>query len=170
MSRSQCNKRYNISTHALTEGDAEQDIEWAVQDISTHALTEGDTDTTGSRQGREISTHALTEGDTGRDGRGRGRGHFNSRPHGGRHHNPICLDCQHHFNSRPHGGRPGKTRLISNRALFQLTPSRRATIIVDDSPEGKSYFNSRPHGGRRDFITFLMDFVLISTHALTEGD
>ena len=84
MSRSQCNKRYNISTHALTEGDAEQDIEWAVQDISTHALTEGDTDTTGSRQGREISTHALTEGDTGRDGRGRGRGHFNSRPHGGR--------------------------------------------------------------------------------------
>ena len=106
MSRSQCNKRYNISTHALTEGDAEQDIEWAVQDISTHALTEGDTDTTGSRQGREISTHALTEGDTGRDGRGRGRGHFNSRPHGGRRG-------------------VGRTLIIQDR--FQLTPSRRAT-------------------------------------------
>ena len=106
MSRSQCNKRYNISTHALTEGDAEQDIEWAVQDISTHALTEGDTDTTGSRQGREISTHALTEGDTGRDGRGRGRGHFNSRPHGGRPSGTgqdVNAGC--YFNSRPHGGR-----------------------------------------------------------------
>ena len=95
---------------------------------------------------------------------------FNSRPHGGRHSDlsTLCLSC--HFNSRPHGGRPAlsfsssQVTFISTHALtegdatgrgpfrlfqvFQLTPSRRATI--------------RP--------PFLQLHCVISTHALTEGD
>ncbi len=75
----------------------------------------------------KISTHALTEGDPGPGT-----------------HSPI----PHHFNSRPHGGRLpiAHTRVKPN--IFQLTPSRRATLL-------KSNFRS---------------FSLISTHALTEGD
>ena len=74
-----------------------------------------------------------------------------------------------HFNSRPHGGRPLLTIVfvcsgISTHALtegdfilkyqdnirflFQLTPSRRATLISSPSFSPFSYFNSRPHGGR----------------------
>ena len=52
-----------------------------------------------------------------------------------------------HFNSRPHGGR-----------LFSA-----------GKRTGGHYFNSRPHGGRR--VLFPRPaFLLISTHALTEGD
>ena len=42
MSRSQCNKTYNISTHALTEGDWIRRGVQEAESISTHALTEGD--------------------------------------------------------------------------------------------------------------------------------
>ena len=75
-----------------------------------------------------ISTHALTEGD-----------------------GSTCLHnrlCRTHFNSRPHGGRPHRYRYRPQRRLFQLTPSRRATVTVL-------------------IIHTVYD---ISTHALTEGD
>ena len=77
------------------------------------------------------------------------------------------------------------------QSIFQLTPSRRATISASSAdsrachfnsrPHGgrllrfvlridHSYFNSRPHGGRPDCVSFLHGQVDISTHALTEGD
>ena len=96
--------------------------------------------------------------------------YFNSRPHGGRLLCVLLALRTRYFNSRPHGGRhatlvdPSQYRRISTHALtegdverrgysrynnaFQLTPSRRATL-VRYSP----------------FST-----PVISTHALTEGD
>ena len=74
--------------------------------------------------------------------------HFNSRPHGGRQNRYSGIFCMHHFNSRPHGGRLAFSLILSPIAIFQLTPSRRAT---------KSH----------EWRTVLRD---ISTHALTEGD
>ena len=53
-----------ISTHALTEGDADIFCRFLRQKISTHALTEGDLGQSFHRCCRScISTHALTEGD-----------------------------------------------------------------------------------------------------------
>ena len=74
--------------------------------------------------------------------------YFNSRPHGGRQQPSMVSLLLFHFNSRPHGGR--RSALVSFFAvrLFQLTPSRRATLPGD--------------------ALYLM--ALISTHALTEGD
>ena len=53
-----------------------------------------------------------------------------------------------YFNSRPHGGRPPAVTLV---------------------PAG-IYFNSRPHGGRLDWTIHFYLLLVISTHALTEGD
>ena len=39
--------------------------------------------------------------------------------------------------------------------LFQLTPSRRATVYVTHWPPCILYFNSRPHGGRLIWICLL---------------
>ena len=56
--------RFHISTHALTEGDADIFCRFLRQKISTHALTEGDLGQSFHRCCRScISTHALTEGD-----------------------------------------------------------------------------------------------------------
>ena len=77
-----------------------------------------------------------------------GNSHFNSRPHGGRQEISVFLGLKADFNSRPHGGRHGRRHNAEWRRKFQLTPSRRAT--------GK--------------ICFVLQFVCISTHALTEGD
>ena len=52
---------------------------------------------------------------------------------------------------------------------FQLTPSRRATTYSLRPVHHAWYFNSRPHGGRLHQLLHLVS-VLISTHALTEGD
>ena len=94
---------------------------------STHALTEGDSFIGNWRCALIISTHALTEGDAVLPGMYRRTAHFNSRPHGGRRTSyTVSYEC----------------------LKFQLTPSRRATLL-------KSNFRS---------------FSLISTHALTEGD
>ena len=76
---------------------------------------------------KRISTHALTEGD---------------QPWQESHSRNL------HFNSRPHGGRPPYLRRTVITTPFQLTPSRRATKLVNQIP----------------------DDALISTHALTEGD
>ena len=53
-----------------------------------------------------------------------------------------------HFNSRPHGGR------LHASTFFLLSRN----------------FNSRPHGGRRRGRQYLHGKLRISTHALTEGD
>ena len=53
--------------------------------------------------------------------------------------------------------------------IFQLTPSRRATVYVTHWPPCILYFNSRPHGGRL-LIEREESCRYISTHALTEGD
>ena len=96
--------------------------------------------------------------------------HFNSRPHGGRHRIRCEFLIRTHFNSRPHGGRreylvrqrperinfnsrPHGGRLLTDDSYqetlkFQLTPSRRATMV---------------HGRATSHC-------VISTHALTEGD
>ena len=54
--------------------------------------------------------------------------------------------------------------------LFQLTPSRRATTLRKSGAWNCEDFNSRPHGGRRFCIFGGTDDIIISTHALTEGD
>ena len=75
-----------------------------------------------------------------------------------------------YFNSRPHGGRLALCLFGSGIRVFQLTPSRRATVIAEHEKifvsisthaltEGdrtclprspcRKHFNSRPHGGRR---------------------
>ena len=97
--------------------------------------------------------------------------HFNSRPHGGRREivwfssGSGCISTHAltegdkrviasfvspmNFNSRPHGGRPEPP--FFTPSLFN--------------------FNSRPHGGRLRLVRpFDGRGLLISTHALTEGD
>ena len=116
--------------------------------ISTHALTEGDVEEIQQWGPLDISTHALTEGD---------------------HSIPAPMLPLPHFNSRPHGGRQMRQMRPQKQRKFQLTPSRRATVIdFDDSiiedisthaltegdhkwggdTSGSAHFNSRPHGGR----------------------
>ena len=96
------------STHALTEGDADIFCRFLRQKISTHALTEGDRLRLQLLSAVRISTHALTEGDL--------------------HQLPCSFHYLRYFNSRPHGGRRSFVAFISSPVLFQLTPSRRATI------------------------------------------
>ena len=81
--------------------------------------------------------------------------------------------------------------LINKNWIFQLTPSRRATINLPPLAlrslisthaltEGDFktikrwsidyHFNSRPHGGRPSNAYNLLPDLRISTHALTEGD
>ena len=97
----------------------------------------------------------------------------------------------HHFNSRPHGGRlpsPRKenfTNEISTHALTEGDHQPAATgspvSYFNSRPHGgrlhwlfflrtKRYFNSRPHGGRQVSLDAFLHAVVISTHALTEGD
>ena len=96
--------------------------------------------------------------------------YFNSRPHGGRLFYRKLALRPHYFNSRPHGGRRGfkfissigepfqlthsrratsHTHSYSSIYIFQLTPSRRATLPLLLFRPTPGYFNSRPHGGRR---------------------
>ena len=102
--------------------------------ISTHALTEGDGCIDRRRKVHEISTHALTEGDELCDPMTAALGNFNSRPHGGRRN--LSAHLFFFF-------------------IFQLTPSRRATVYVTHWPPCILYFNSRPHGGRLIWICLL---------------
>ena len=125
----ECTKRvlFVISTHALTEGDGVFVPLALHQLISTHALTEGDPIPSYSFPHKAISTHALTEGDV---------------------QKPEHSRKERYFNSRPHGGRPGCDCFRQEYFIFQLTPSRRATV----------------------FFIIQVVFFMISTHALTEGD
>ena len=79
---------------------------------------------------------------------GQAERHFNSRPHGGRHRIRCEFLIRTHFNSRPHGGRLLTDDSYQETLKFQLTPSRRATMV---------------HGRATSHC-------VISTHALTEGD
>ena len=102
--------------------------------ISTHALTEGDHLDVPWRPSDIISTHALTEGAELCDPMTAALGNFNSRPHGGRRN--LSAHLFFFF-------------------IFQLTPSRRATVYVTHWPPCILYFNSRPHGGRLIWICLL---------------
>ena len=117
-----------ISTHALTEGDADIFCRFLRQKISTHALTEGDLGQSFHRCCRScISTHALTEGDL-EFFRSSQLVSFQLTP--SRRATPLSKTSEH-------------------SVIFQLTPSRRATCTSSDHPNPSVYFNSRPHGGRR---------------------
>ena len=137
-----------ISTHALTEGDEGTNDIFFLLSISTHALTEGDDLCIRQHLNFSISTHALTEGDKTDileffvciiSTHALTEGDWLSRSY--------CRRLQY-FNSRPHGGRPRVTNGELYFETFQLTPSRRATLV------GK----------------VLLVSLAISTHALTEGD
>ena len=119
------------------------------QAISTHALTEGDHFRPDCIYAVSfISTHALTEGDLQK---------YN-----------FHLSAHISTHALTEGGFPLQEKSFSN-PLFQLTPSRRATINAKiefelemisthaltegDSAAARSFrslrhFNSRPHGGR----------------------
>ena len=117
-----------ISTHALTEGDADQYS--CLNHLRGFQLTPSRRATcrnflhqilqifqlTPSRRAtrrnfitymlRKISTHALTEGDIHNNHLFTYKKYFNSRPHGGRQRCSMCnLKEAFYFNSRPHGGR-----------------------------------------------------------------
>ena len=117
-------------------------------DISTHALTEGDRKCRGSSTRGQISTHALTEGD------------YNVFRGGNAHLN---------FNSRPHGGRQAGLTCMGVATIFQLTPSRRATMDQRRRPLELFISTHALTEGDLD-ITNLFPLSNISTHALTEGD
>ena len=95
---------------------------------------------------------------------------FNSRPHGGRLGYVMENDAGGNFNSRPHGGRLASPLIPAIWLLFQLTPSRRATQSAPRIRSPTFHFNSRPHGGRHIVFFVAHLIIVISTHALTEGD
>ena len=100
-----------------------------------------------SRQGK-ISTHALTEGDVRRRKV---------------HEEPD------YFNSRPHGGRRRTMETKAEDSVFQLTPSRRATISLETISRTKHISTHALTEG--DFLQSKSCLRhSISTHALTEGD
>ena len=80
---------------------------------------------------------------------------FEDSTHGGRQRNRAGCVGTHHFNSRPHGGRRNLSAHLFFFFIFQLTPSRRATVYVTHWPPCILYFNSRPHGGRLIWICLL---------------
>ena len=97
----------------------------------------------------EISTHALTEGD----------------------HQPAATGSPvSYFNSRPHGGRPSTLFFFAHQAIFQLTPSRRATSARVSTDAVEVAFQLTPSRRATHLFGQLSFHILISTHALTEGD
>ena len=102
-----------------------------------------------ARSRRTISTHALTEGDTFRAEYSYSDNHFNSRPHGGRRPGAFLFSVvrgisTHALTEGDHSDNVKRLKTL----VFQLTPSRRATIIEASAHRAE----------------------VISTHALTEGD
>ena len=103
---------YDISTHALTEGDFIHRHQLQCLVISTHALTEGDVDENDTTKKWNISTHALTEGDNARTAERDCRKHFNSRPHGGRLRRNRCIRTGHEISTHALTEGDGKFRQI----------------------------------------------------------
>ena len=140
---------YNISTHALTEGDFNLPCGMRSDTFQLTPSRRATTSILTCAECGHISTHALTEGDTRSAGNTPGAVHFNSRPHGGRQY--YLTVNQNGIYISTHALTEGDCLLNCFRSLeciFQLTPSRRATRL----PAG-SLWNGN-----------------ISTHALTEGD
>ena len=123
---------FEISTHALTEGDNSAQLIFcgccpfqltpsrratqlttsytAAMLISTHALTEGDEPDSANGRREKISTHALTEGD---DYRKKTIPDSEISTHAlteGDGDRQGLSEVHGDFNSRPHGGRPASFR------------------------------------------------------------
>ena len=119
-----------------------------------------------------ISTHALTEGDAQNIYDSISAGHFNSRPHGGRQRTRAddntggvfqltpsrraTLVPYNDFEEKVFQLTPSRRATINPAitlatTLFQLTPSRRATTLRKSGAWNCEDFNSRPHGGRRPY-------------------
>ena len=140
---------YAISTHAFTEGDGVQlkrKFYW--KRISTHAFTEGDISAPRVLEYECISTHAFTEGDVLLE---------------------IGILACNHFNSRLHGRRPVEKRGATISELFQLTPSRKATILAS-TDKRRWTFQLTPSRKATKCRQGEKRSVRISTHAFTEGD
>ena len=140
---------YAISTHAFTEGDGVQlkrKFYW--KRISTHAFTEGDISVPRVLEYECISTHAFTEGDVLLE---------------------IGILACNHFNSRLHGRRPVEKRGATISELFQLTPSRKATILAS-TDKRRWTFQLTPSRKATKCRQGEKRSVRISTHAFTEGD
>ena len=159
-----------ISTHALTEGDIRGNTNNSGRVISTHALTEGDTaGDTPSHTAECISTHALTEGDN------------------------VRLFTSAESSISTHALTEGDTIgavFCASQALFQLTPSRRATsprfadrsaVIFQLTPSRRATkilrrffishaFQLTPSRRATAYTGITSTMFGISTHALTEGD
>ena len=123
----------------------------------------------------EISTHALTEGDHQPAATGSPVSYFNSRPHGGRLHWLFFFAHQAIFQLTP--SRRATSARVSTDAVevaFQLTPSRRATarpFLIQLT--NWLNFNSRPHGGRQSFrdpFFVNLSFQLTPSRRATEGN
>ena len=165
-------ERRDISTHALTEGDPVAIA--SVRNISYfNSRPHGGRQTQGGNTEKSfcISTHALTEGDRVFYNTGSVLHDFNSRPHGGRLRGTQLFsmrggisthaltegdNADSHRSARgnisTHALTEGDFLCISGhctRCIFQLTPSRRATMNTENRCDRQQYFNSRPHGGRR---------------------
>ena len=141
-----------ISTHALTEGDGAGSFWRVCGRISTHALTEGDLQKYNFHLSAHISTHALTEGGFPLQEKSFSNPLFQLTPSRRATINAkiefeLEMISTHaltegdsaaarsfrslrHFNSRPHGGRLLCTLGRRTRYIFQLTPSRRATVVA----------------------------------------
>ena len=160
---------WRISTHALTEGDRVACFNGNFTGISTHALTEGDCaarmflvwsavfQLTPSRRATSRSLFLRMA-----------NSHFNSRPHGGRHHHdkrPIRTGISTHALTEGDNGFNylDKLKDISTHALTEgdavsFCAASICFISTHALTEGDSSATSSLHS------------MTISTHALTEGD
>ena len=161
---------WRISTPALTEGDGCIDRRRKVHEISTHALTEGDHLDVPWRPSDIISTHALTEGDELCDPMTAALGNFNSRPHGGRLIWICLLNYSFVFQLTPSRRATVSPGIAVCKFLFQLTPSRRATSLYFWIASSSGLFQLTPSRRATEQINCNFFLHLISTHALTEGD
>ena len=144
-----CIANFNISTHALTEGDITF-VPLCVY-FSTFQLTP-------SRRATTLPPAPVLLPD-----------HFNSRPHGGRPLFPGIFATLCIFQLTP----SRRATLRTARRYCVVSISTHA-LTEGDEPDTLTsnpyrYFNSRPHGGRL-FVLFRPVIRYISTHALTEGD
>ena len=116
-----------FSTHAFTEGDVAVGVGVGMAAISTHAFTEGDTFFftpypptfyfNSRLHGRRRYVYICSPYNA----------NFNSRLHGRRRASSSASGFSVYFNSRLHGRRPIAINDIPADAIFQLTPSRKAT-------------------------------------------
>ena len=79
------------------------------------------------------------------------------------------IRSQVYFNSRPHGGRLFYVGNTFDKKVFQLTPSRRATVATESRFTHK-VFQLTPSRRATDSTYSTCNGKNISTHALTEGD